>query len=149
MIRKPNILIVEDSDDDYEATIRAYKKAGVEAGSIQRCEDGKDALDYLYHKGQYQNDDGFLKPDLIMLDLNMPGKDGRTVLAQIKSDPELMAIPVVILTTSDNNQDVDFCYNHGANTYVKKPVSMDEFVEALRKLNHYWFDVAILPSEVK
>ncbi|MGH1350791.1 MAG: response regulator [Methyloligellaceae bacterium] len=149
MTRKPNILIVEDSDDDYEATVRAYKKAGLDIETIQRCENGTDALNYLYRKGDYVGDTNYIKPDIIMLDLNMPGKDGRTVLSQIKNDPELRTIPVIILTTSDHVSDIDYCYSNGANTYVKKPVDINQFVQALKGLNEYWFNVALLPGDGK
>ncbi len=147
MKRKPNILIVEDSDDDYEATIRASKKAGMEAESIHRCEDGADALDYLHKKGIYADNGNYNIPDIIFLDLNMPGKDGRTVLSQIKKDPKFASIPVVILTTSDHGADVDYCYGNGANTFIKKPVDVNQFVEALKRINEYWFNVALLPGD--
>lgn len=141
--RMQTILIVEDSDDDYEATERAFREVKLE-NPILRCEDGQDALDLLYHQGKYQNDD-IPRPGIIFLDLNMPGVDGRKVLTKIKSDQSLKDIPVVILTTSDNEKDVKECYQTGANTYIQKPVDLDHFIDSVKSLKEYWFETALLP----
>lgn len=138
------ILIVEDSDDDFLATTRAFKKSNL-LNPIQRCSNGDQALDYLFQRGEYTPDSA-LRPGLIMLDLNLPGTDGREVLAMIKSTPELRMIPVIVLTTSDAEQDISRCYDAGANSYVKKPVDLGGFVEAIARLKEYWLGVAVLPK---
>ncbi|WP_028794803.1 response regulator [Thalassobaculum salexigens] len=137
------LLIVEDSDDDYEATVRALKRDGPLANPILRCENGREALDYIKRMGSPECP----RPGLVLLDLNMPGVDGREVLKTLKSDPALSTIPVVILTTSDDEWDVNNCYEAGANTYIKKPVDLEGFFSALRSLREYWLQVAILPRD--
>lgn len=140
------VLVVEDSDDDFAATQRALKKSGNMSNPLFRCRDGQDALDYLYRKGAYENDDSVARPGLILLDLNMPGIDGHTVLKRIKADDNLRDIPVVVLTTSDAKRDIDACYRDGANTYIQKPVDLDGFFKAIQRLKEYWFEIAILPA---
>lgn len=142
--KKP-ILIVEDSVDDFEATERALQKSGNLVNPIVRCIDGSDAMNYLTGSGKYADQDTPL-PELILLDLNMPGRDGRTLLSILKSDSRLWSIPVIILTTSDSEEDVSICYQLGANSYIKKPVDMTGFFYAMKRLTEYWFDVAILPK---
>ena len=139
------ILIVEDSDDDFLATMRAFRKANL-LNPIQRCSNGDQALDYLYRRGEFTPDNA-PRPGLILLDLNLPGMDGRDVLSLVKSDPGVRKIPVVVLTTSDAEQDIHRCYDAGANSYVKKPVDMVGFVEAIARLKEYWLGVAVLPKE--
>lgn len=140
-----NILLVEDNPDDYEAASRSFRKSRF-MNPIQWCKSGADALDYLYKKGKYQNDNN-ATPDLILLDLNMPGIDGREVLRTLKNDPEKRSIPVIVLTTSSDNKDIDKCYEIGASTYIQKPVSFDGLTEAIQTMTDYWFGVAILPSK--
>lgn len=139
------ILLVEDSEDDYEATTRAFKRANLH-NPIVWCKSGQEALDFLRHEGAYEgkNDE---RPGLIMLDLNMPGMDGRKTLQLIKEDAELKCTPVIILTTSADERDIDSCYHMGANTYVQKPVSFDGLIEAIKRLKEYWFEIALLPKE--
>ncbi len=139
------ILIVEDSDIDYETTIRAFKKSSM-ANPVQRCEDGEEALDYLYHRNQFSDKDKSPRPDLILLDLNLPGTDGREVLEEIKKDPKLKTIPVIVLTTSSDDKDIEKCYQAGANSYIHKPVDLQGFFEAIQRLKDFWFEVAILPK---
>lgn len=140
------ILIVEDSDDDFFATERAFKKSGLR-NPIKRCVTGDQALDYLYHRGEFSALETVLSPGIILLDLNLPGTDGREVLHVLKSDPTRRKIPVIVLTTSNAEQDIERCYAEGANSYVQKPVSMAGFVEAISRLREYWFEVAVLPKE--
>lgn len=139
------ILLVEDSEDDFEATTRAFKMANLH-NPIVWCQSGQEALDYLLHKGRY----AVLKPErpgLILLDLNMPGIDGRKTLKLIKEDSALKCLPVIILTTSADERDIDGCYQMGANTYVQKPVSFEGLIGAIRRLTEYWFEIALLPKD--
>jgi two-component system, response regulator len=144
----PTILLIEDNEDDFEATLRSLKK-NLFLNPVYWCRSGRDALDYLYKRGAYAEADKAPQPDLILLDLNMPGIDGRQVLTQIKNDPNLKHIPVVVLTTSADVKDVDQCYQIGASTYIQKPVSFEGLTEAVRKMKDYWFGIAILPRHEK
>jgi len=140
------ILIVEDSDDDFFATERSFKKTGL-SNPIQRCTNGEQALDYLFRRGEYAVPEKSPTPGIILLDLNLPGTDGREVLRTIKSDSKLRKLPVIVLTTSDAEQDIESCYEAGANSYVKKPVDMEGFVLAIARLHEYWIEVAVLPKD--
>lgn len=142
------ILVVEDSNDDFKAMMRGFKKTNL-VNHIYRCEDGQEALDYLYHQGKYNNPVDAPKPSIILLDLNLPGLDGRKFLKKIKSNDDLMNIPVIVLTTSDDERDIEDCYRNGANTYIQKPVDLDKLFEAIKQLKDYWFGIAILPKEKK
>jgi CheY-like chemotaxis protein len=146
-VRSPNqpILLVEDSPEDFEATLRAFKRSGLK-NPIFRCEDGDDALDFLYHRGRYTDLEQAPRPGVILLDLNLPGTDGREVLTEIKKDDSLKHIPVIVLTTSNDNRDVESCYQSGANSYIQKPVDMEGFIRAIERLNGYWFEVVVLPQ---
>lgn len=138
------LLLVEDSPEDFEATVRALKKAGL-ANPIFRCEHGDDALDFLFRRGRYADPALSPRPGIILLDLNLPGTDGREVLAAVKADPALRSIPVVVLTTSTDERDVERCYQAGANSYMKKPVDLDGFMRAIQRMKDYWFEVVIVP----
>ena len=142
--RHDPILLVEDSPEDYAATVRAFTRAGL-VNPILRCADGDDALDFLYRRGPYAAPGRAPRPGVILLDLNLPGTDGREVLAELKADAGLRAIPVIVLTTSCDERDVAGCYRAGANSYVQKPVSLERFFLAVQRLKDYWFDVVILP----
>ncbi len=139
------ILLVEDSPEDFEATARAFKKAGV-ANKIIHCEDGDEALDYLYRRDKYADPNDSPRPGVIMLDLNLPGTDGREVLSEIKKDDNLKSIPVIVLTTSHDERDIEQCYANGANSYIQKPVNLASFFEAIKRLSDYWFEIVILPK---
>ena len=138
------ILIVEDNDEDYEATLRAFQHAKV-VNPLRRCVDGDDALDYLHQRGKY-NADSATKPGLMLLDINMPGTDGREVLRQVKAHEHLKKIPVIVLTTSGYDLDVEECYAIGANSYVQKPVEISSFFAAIHKLQEYWLGLTLLPK---
>jgi two-component system, response regulator len=140
------ILLVEDNQDDYEATSRAFKKANL-CNPIVWCKSGREALDYLKKQGAYKDEPKGTRPGLVLLDLNMPGMDGRKTLEVIKQDDTLKQIPVIILTTSSDERDIQGCYQTGANTYVQKPVSFDGLIEAIKRLKAYWFEIALLPKE--
>jgi len=142
----PHILLVEDNQDDFEATERSLKKNHF-MNPIKWCKSGQDAIDYVFQQGVYKDNPDVLTPDLILLDLNMPGIDGREVLKQIKSDKDKCTIPIVILTTSKDSKDIERCYEIGASTYIQKPVDFDGLTQAIRTMKDYWFGVAILPSQ--
>ncbi len=110
------------------------------------CEDGDQALDYLFHRGAYNDRKEYPLPGVILLDLNLPGTDGREVLAELKSCNELKKIPVIVLTTSSDERDIEQCYEHGANSYIHKPVDIEGFFKAIERLTNYWFEIVILPS---
>lgn len=148
-MRKPElatILLVEDNIDDYEAAIRSFKQAHLD-NPVQWCKSGKDALDYLRREGKYADRPEVTSPALILLDLNMPGIDGRKTLSVVKEDRHLRKIPVVVLTTSADERDIDQCYELGASTYIQKPVDFEGLVEAISRLKDYWFGIALLPRE--
>jgi two-component system, response regulator len=139
LLESQPILIVEDSPDDFEATKRAFTKANLR-NKIQRAESGEEALTYLRNESNP-------RPGIILLDLNMPGLDGRKTLEIIKQTSHLQSIPVVVLTTSNDERDVEACYKLGANTYIQKPVDFDGLIAAIRRLKEYWFEIAILPKD--
>lgn len=143
----PPILLVEDNVDDYDATVRSFGVAHLE-NPIQWCKSGQDALDYLKREGKYAHAPAVTLPGVILLDLNMPGIDGRKTLALVKQDPMLRKIPVVILTTSADERDIEHCYEIGASTYIQKPVDFASLVEAVGRIKNYWFGIAILPKNI-
>lgn len=140
------ILLIEDNPDDFEATTRSFKMAGL-ANPLHWCASGQDALDYLYQTNQYASHAGAERPALILLDLNMPGLDGRALLEIVKQDKALRRIPVVILTTSTDARDIDRCYELGASTYIQKPVDFDGLIRVAKVIRDYWFGIALVPKE--
>jgi two-component system response regulator len=145
MIHAPSMLLVEDSPEDREATMRAFKRAGL-TNPIHCVGTGDEALDYLYQRGRYADPTSAPRPSMVLLDLNLPGTDGRAVLAEIKQTEHLRLIPVVILTTSTDERDIQGCYRMGANSYMKKPVNLEGFMKSIQQLKDYWFEVVILPK---
>ena len=139
------ILIVEDNPSDFEAIKRAFSKAGL-ANPMVRCQDGDDALDYLFKRGDYAQSRTKL-PDVILLDLNLPNTDGHEVLSEIKNNDTLKTIPVIVLTSSSDERDIEACYAAGANSYVQKPVDMTRFMEAIERIKEYWFGIVLLPRQ--
>lgn len=135
------ILMVEDNPADVRLTEEALDEAKV-LNSLTVVEDGEAALDYLYRRGQYANAG---RPDLVLLDLNLPKKDGREVLKVIKSDDDLKSIPVVVLTTSTSEMDIARAYDLHANCYVVKPVDFQRFAEIIRSINDFWLTAVALP----
>lgn len=142
------ILLIEDTPEDAEATLRAFKKAGM-ANPIYHCKDGDEALDFLRNKGKYADPAQAPRPGMILLDLNMPGTDGREVLSEIKGDDTLRQIPVIVLTTSSDERDIQCCYRDGANSYIQKPVDMKGFLESIQRLVDYWYHIVLLPKGVR
>jgi len=132
-----NILLVEDEEAHVELTKRAVRKAG-NVNRIDVAQDGEEAVDYLFNRGKYADKDRYPSPCLILLDIKLPGIDGVEVLKQIKSHPVLRRIPVIMLTTSAQENDIARCYNHHANSYLTKPVGFKEFEERIRQIDSYW-----------
>ncbi len=140
------ILLADDDPDDRKLTQDAFAENRL-ANLLHWVEDGEELLDYLHRRGQYTNLRGEALPGLILLDLNMPRKDGREALKEIKADPELRRIPVVVLTTSKAEEDIVRTYDLGVNSYVTKPVTFKSLVELVKVLGNYWFEVVELPPE--
>ncbi|MDT7043131.1 response regulator [Candidatus Nitronereus thalassa] len=134
------ILLVEDSPEDYEITQRSLKSAGF-SNRIQHCTDGDEALEYLVQCKTFEGNEAALYPGIILLDLNLPGTDGREVLAEIKADEVFTLIPVVVLSTSKDDRDIEACYALGANGYISKSLSAKEFLQAMIRLKEEWLDL--------
>jgi len=135
------LLLVEDNPAEVMLMEEMLAEAGV-ALDLKVVNDGEEALAYLRRGGRFA---AASRPDLIMLDLNLPGLDGRQVLREIKADPELLAIPVIILSTSQAEEDIRQCYQLQANCYISKPVSLEEFIEVIRAIESFWFHTVKLP----
>ena len=139
-----NILLVEDNPGDVRLTKEAFKEAKVN-NNLHIVSDGVEALDFLRRKGKYI---GAPRPDIILLDLNMPKKNGREVLAEIKADPDLMRIPVLVLTISQAEEDILKSYNLHANCYIQKPVDINKFIDVVKSIEGFWLTIVKLPSGV-
>ena len=143
-VHKPiEILLVEDSPADILITREAFADAKL-LNTLHVVEDGVKALEFLRREGSYASSP---RPDLILLDLNLPRKNGREVLAEIKGDSEFKSIPVVILTTSNADEDILKAYDLHANCYVVKPVGFDNFLKAVQSIQNFWFSIVVLPPE--
>ncbi|MEW6521737.1 MAG: response regulator [Thermodesulfobacteriota bacterium] len=136
-MKNKHILLVEDNPDDVKLTLRALKKNNI-LNTVVVVEDGVEALDYLYGTGRFAGRDLHMMPQLILLDLKMPKLDGLEVLQRIRSDERTMLLPVVILTTSNEDVDRIESYKLGANSYIRKPVDFNQFLEAVQQLGLYW-----------
>jgi two-component system response regulator len=141
------ILLVEDDPEDLDLTMRALKEEHV-GNRIQVARDGEEALDYLFCRGPHSGRDPDCHPKLILLDLKLPKVDGLEVLAQLKREPRTQAIPVVILTSSKQEQDLVQGYHLGANSYIQKPVDFDQFQATIKRLGYYWLLVNLPPPPV-
>ena len=137
------ILMADDDADDRLLTSEAMQESRL-GNCIRFVEDGQELMDYLKHTGPYATADA-PRPGLILLDLNMPRKDGRQALSEIKNDPDLRCIPVVVLTTSRTEEDILRTYDLGANSFITKPVTFEGLVEIVRTLRTYWFNIVELP----
>jgi CheY-like chemotaxis protein len=142
------ILLVEDNPADVKITQRALKESalGIELIVVR---DGQEAVDYLLRQGRFASDQVWRVPDLILLDLNLPGMTGLEVLHRIRTTAALKAVPVVVLTTSRRQEDVQQVYAAGANTYIEKPQEFARFVQVLQTIQRYWLDTAILPPPLR
>ena len=139
------ILLVEDNPDDAALTLRALEKNDIVSDMVKVASNGVEALDYLFGTGDYEGRDTSAQPQLILLDLKMPKMDGIEVLRRLRQDDRTRLLPVVVLTSSDEKDDIVKIYNLGANSYIRKPVDFDEFTEAVRQLGVYWLNLNILP----
>ena len=139
------ILMADDDADDRQLTREALEGARL-INDIRFVENGEELLEYLRREGKWAAPADAPRPGLILLDLNMPRKDGRTVLKEIKQDPEFRTIPVVILTTSKSDEDVYRSYDLGVNSYIVKPVTFEALVDILQTLEKYWFEIVELPG---
>jgi CheY-like chemotaxis protein len=139
------ILMADDDADDRQLTREALEDARL-INDIRFVEHGEELLEYLRRQGKYAPPVEAPRPGLILLDLNMPRKDGRTVLQELKRDPDLRSIPVVVLTTSKSDEDIYRSYDLGVNSYIVKPVTFEALVDILQTLEKYWFEIVELPS---
>lgn len=142
--RPATILLVEDDPGDQELTRRALSDGNL-LNDLRIVSDGEEALDYLHRRGKYADADSSPRPDLILLDLNLPKLDGRKVLEQINADPSLRRITVIVLTTSKQEEDILRSYDLGCRSFITKPVELDEFMKVVRHLESYWFQIVRLP----
>jgi CheY-like chemotaxis protein len=140
------ILLADDDPDDRKLTQDAFMENRL-ANEFHAVEDGEELMDYLHRRGRYESLREDPLPGLILLDLNMPRKDGREALREIKADPDLRRIPIVVLTTSKAEEDIVRTYDLGVNSYVTKPVTFKSLVELIRILGRYWFEVVELPPD--
>ncbi|MEZ4410626.1 MAG: response regulator [Polyangiales bacterium] len=138
-------LLMADDDEDDRMMARSALESSRLANDLRFVVDGEELMDYLHRRGEYADPARSPRPGLILLDLNMPRKDGREALREIKADPELRRIPVVVLTTSKAEQDVLSTYDLGANSYIVKPVTFAQLVTTMRSIGDYWFEIVALP----
>lgn len=144
-IGNPIIILMADDDEDDRLLAKDALEECRLANDLHFVKDGEELMDYLYHRHQYVDLNISPRPGLILLDLNMPRKDGREALKEIKDDPDLRSIPIVILTTSKAEEDVYRSYNLGASSYISKPVTFEGLVEVMKALGKYWFEIVELP----
>jgi len=137
------VLVADDDEDDRSFIRKAWSKSRV-SNDLRFVEDGEELTDYLRHKGAYSEPDTSPRPGVILLDLNMPRKDGREALREIKADPDLRQIPIVILTTSQADEDICRSYDLGANSFITKPVTFGALVDVLQILEKYWIEIVDL-----
>ena len=142
------ILMADDDDDDYLLTKKALKESKL-LNTLCRVKDGEELLDYLKCRGQFTENRLCGRPGVILLDLNMPKKDGREALKEIKSDPDLKDIPVVVFTTSKAEEDIYKSYQLGVNSFITKPVTFEGLLQVIQTLGKYWFEIVELPAKAE
>ncbi len=145
----PITILIADDDVDDRMMMRDALEESRLANDIRFVEDGEELMDYLQHRGKFEDPADSPRPGIILLDLNMPKKDGREALKEIKSSPELWSIPVIVLTTSKAEEDIYRTYDLGVNSFITKPVSFDGLVEVMKALGRYWFEIVELPAKTK
>ena len=143
--RPINILLVEDNPSDVRLTIEAFKDCKIH-NKMSVVEDGMEAMAFLRREGKYTH---AVRPDLILLDLNLPKKNGQGVLTEIKQDPKLKSIPVVILTTSEAESDIAKTYELNANCYITKPVDLEQFISVVKCIDHFWLTIVKPPHRIE
>lgn len=144
-VKTITILMADDDPDDRMLTKEALVENKL-ANDLHFVVDGEDLMDYLHQRGKYNKENAPL-PGLILLDLNMPKKDGREALAEIKADPKLRRIPIIVLTTSKAEEDIVRSYDLGISSFITKPVTFDDLVEVAKAIGSYWFGIVVLPNE--
>jgi CheY-like chemotaxis protein len=147
MKRPITILLTDDDEEDLQMTQEALRESRL-GNDLRITRDGEELMDYLHRRGRYSDPSDAPMPGLILLDLNMPRKDGREALAEIKVDPDLRRIPVIMLTTSKAEEDIFRSYDLGVNSFISKPVTFAGLVEAMRVVSEYWFEIVDLPHGV-
>lgn len=140
------ILVADDDEEDRMLTSQALEESRV-INDLRFVEDGDELLDYLYRRGRYEAPSSSPRPGLILLDLNMPRRDGREALREIKADPELRRIPVIVLTTSKAEEDIYRTYDLGANSFITKPVHFESLVTIMKQIGRYWIEIVELPRD--
>ncbi len=135
-----HILLVEDNEGDILLTLEAFEECKIKT-EISVAKNGKEALDFVFKRGEYAN---VSRPDLILLDINIPIFNGHEILKQIKEDADLKKIPVIMLTTSSNQRDIELAYENHCNSYVKKPLEISEFLTAILKIEEFWLQITTL-----
>ncbi len=138
------VLLADDDDDDRMMAADAMREAKV-TNELQFVTDGEDLMEYLHHRGKYAPPAHSPRPGLLLLDLNMPKKDGREALREMKANPVFRSIPVVVLTTSKTEEDIEQIYDLGGNSFITKPVSFEDLVQAMKVMGEYWFQIVSLP----
>lgn len=141
-MKKVHILLVEDNEGDIILTLDAFQESKIKS-TFSVVKNGSDALDFLFKRGDFKDSE---RPDLILLDINIPIYNGHEVLQQIKNNPDLKRIPVIMLTTSSNPKDINRSYDNHANSYVTKPIEMKEFLDAVLKIKEFWLQLSKLPN---
>lgn len=144
--KKPIIILIAEDDAEDRMLLHDALEEGRLKNEIHFVENGEELIDYLHNRGKFANKDKFPTPGLILLDLNMPKKDGREALKEIKSDPHLRLIPVVVLTTSKAEEDILRTYDMGVSSFITKPVTFTALVDVMKTLSKYWFEIVELPK---
>jgi CheY-like chemotaxis protein len=142
------ILLAEDDRGDQELTRRALEEGKIR-NDLRVVEDGEEALAYLFRRGKYKDPATSPRPDLLLLDLNLPRVDGREVLERVRADSKLRRMAVVVLTTSRQEEDILRSYELGCNSFITKPVGMDQFIRVIQALEEYWFQIVVLPPKTE
>lgn len=140
------ILMADDDDDDFLLAQKALKESKL-LNQLVRVKDGEELMEYLRREGKYANDESCVRPGVILLDLNMPRKDGREALREIKTDENLSMIPVVVFTTSKAEEDIYKSYKLGVNSFITKPVTFENLTQVMQTLGRYWFEIVELPKD--
>ena len=139
------ILIADDDEDDQDMILDALKESRL-LNEVHSVKDGEQLMDYLHHRGKFSDQIKNPLPGLILLDLNMPRMDGREALREIKTNPQLRQIPVIVLTTSQAEEDIFRTYELGVNSFITKPVSFESLVKVMKAIGHYWFEIVEIPN---